>query len=142
MHILLAEDDENDVRITLRAIQKGGLDATMSVVRDGQEALDYLERGEGYAEARRPDLVLLDMNLPKLNGMEVLRAAKTNPALRAIPVLMLTTSQRQEDVATAYALGANAFICKPIRFSRFVEVVRELATYWSKVARIPPPEPR
>ena len=138
MHILLAEDDENDVRITLRAIQKGGLEASVSVVRDGQEALDFLRREEPFGGAHRPDLVLLDMNLPKLNGMEVLRATKGDEALGTIPILMLTTSQRREDVATAYALGANAFICKPIRFSRFVEGVRELADYWSKVARVPP----
>ena len=142
MHILLAEDDENDVRITLRAIDKGELETSVSVVRDGQEALDFLRRVDPYGGAHRPDLVLLDMNLPKLNGMEVLRAAKGDPELRVIPILMLTTSQRQEDVATAYALGANAFITKPIRFARFVEVIRELATYWSEVARVPPVESR
>jgi CheY-like chemotaxis protein len=141
MHILLAEDDDNDVRITLRAIDKGELEASVSVVRDGQEAIDFLRRVGPFAEARRPDLVLLDMNLPKLNGIEVLRTSKGDPELRAIPVLMLTTSQRQEDVATAYALGASAFITKPIRFSRFVEVIRDLATYWGEVARVPPTVP-
>ncbi len=137
IHILLAEDDENDVRITWRAIQKGGLEAEISVVRDGQEALDYLCRRAPFEDAPVPDLVLLDMNLPKLNGMEVLRQAKADPALRSVPMLMLTTSQRAEDVAAAYALGANAFITKPIRFARFVEVIRELAQYWGRVARLP-----
>ncbi|MCA9559319.1 MAG: response regulator [Myxococcales bacterium] len=137
MHIMLIEDDENDVRITRRAIQKGGLDAEMSVTRDGQEALDFLYRRPPFEDARRPDLVLLDINLPKLNGMEVLREIKGDPALRSIPVLMLTTSARHEDVAAAYAHGANAFICKPIRFAKFVEVVRDLSHYWSQVARVP-----
>lgn len=139
IHIMLAEDDDNDVRITRRAIKKGGLNATMSVTRDGQEALDYLLRKPPFEEAARPDLVLLDINLPKINGMEVLRSVKEDPALRNIPVLMLTTSARQEDVATAYAHGANAFICKPMRFARFVEVLQELSDYWSGVARVPAP---
>ncbi len=137
MHIMLIEDDENDVRITRRAIQKGGLEADMSVTRDGQEALDFLYRRPPFEDARRPDLVLLDINLPKLNGMDVLREVKRDPALRSIPVLMLTTSARHEDVAAAYAHGANAFICKPIRFAKFVEVIRELSQYWGRVARVP-----
>ena len=139
MHILLTEDDENDVRITKRALQKGGLEAAMSVTRDGQEALDFLYRRPPFEQAARPDLMLLDINLPKLNGMEVLRAVKGEPALRSIPVLMLTTSARQEDVAAAYAHGANAFICKPIRFARFVEVIRQVSEYWGQVARVPKP---
>lgn len=134
---MLAEDDDNDVRITRRAIKKGGLEATMSVTRDGQEAIDYLFRRPPFENAEAPDLVLLDINLPKVNGMEVLRTVKSDPNLRAIPVLMLTTSARQEDVAVAYAHGANAFICKPMRFSRFVEVLQELSDYWSGVARVP-----
>ena len=137
IHILLAEDDENDVRITRRAIKKGGLSATISVARDGQEALEFLFRRPPFADAPRPDLVLLDINLPKINGMEVLRTVKEDSSRRVIPVLMLTTSSRQEDVDTAYALGANTYICKPIRFARFVEVIREVSEYWSRLARVP-----
>ena len=137
IHILLAEDDDNDVRITRRAIKKGGLSATISVARDGQEALDILFRRPPHEDAARPDLVLLDINLPKINGVEVLRTVKQDDLLAAIPVLMLTTSARQEDVTTAYALGANTYICKPIRFARFVEVIRAVSTYWSRVARVP-----
>ncbi len=137
MHILLAEDDDNDVRITRRALRKSGLDATLSVACDGQAALDYLYRREPFIDAPKPDLVLLDMNLPKINGMEVLRTIKADPELRALPMIMLTTSGRQEDVTAAYACGANAFVCKPIRFARFVEVIKELSEYWSRVARVP-----
>lgn len=137
IRILLAEDDDNDVRITRRAIKKGGLNATITVARDGQEALDVLFRRPPYADAVHPDLVLLDINLPKINGVEVLRTLKSEPALRPTPVLMLTTSSRQEDITTAYALGANTYICKPIRFARFVEVIREVSHYWSRVARVP-----
>lgn len=137
IHILLAEDDDNDVRITRRAIKKGGLDATIGVARDGQEALDMLFRRPPYEGVERPDLVLLDINLPKINGVEVLRTVKRDPVLQAIPVLMLTTSACQEDVTTAYALGANTYICKPIRFARFVEVIRDVSVYWSRVARLP-----
>lgn len=137
IHILLAEDDDNDVRITRRAIKKGGLSATISVARDGQEALDMLFRRAPHQDAETPDLVLLDINLPKINGVEVLRTLKQDEVLQAVPVLMLTTSARQEDVTTAYALGANTYICKPIRFARFVEVIRSVSTYWSRVARVP-----
>jgi len=137
IHILLAEDDDNDVRITRRAIKKGQLDATISVVRDGQEALDMLFRRPPYEDAARPDLVFLDINLPKINGVEVLRTVKRDPVLQSVPVLMLTTSARQEDVSTAYALGANTYICKPIRFARFVDVIRDVSEYWSTVARVP-----
>ncbi len=138
--LMLVEDDENDVRITRRALKKSGLEGELIVTRDGQEALDYLFGRPPFddpARHRRPGLVLLDINIPKVNGIEVLRAIKEDPALRSIPILMLTTSTRQEDVAAAYAHGANGFICKPIQFSRFVEVIRALGEYWSLVARVP-----
>lgn len=137
--LMLVEDDENDVRITKRALKKSGLDGELIVTRDGQEALDYLYSRPPFDDGqhRRPGLVLLDINIPKVNGIEVLRTLKEDPALRAIPVLMLTTSTRQEDVAAAYAHGANGYICKPIQFSRFVEVIRSLAEYWIQVARVP-----
>jgi CheY-like chemotaxis protein len=138
--LMLVEDDENDVRITRRALKKSGLEGELIVTRDGQEALDYLFGRAPFddpAQHRRPGLVLLDINIPKVNGIDVLRAVKEDPALRSIPILMLTTSTRQEDVAAAYAHGANGFICKPIQFSRFVEVIRALGEYWSLVARVP-----
>ena len=137
LHILLAEDDDNDVRITRRAILKAGIAADLSVVRDGQEAMSFLFRRPPYQDAPRPDLVLLDMSLPKVDGMEVLSAVKQNRALAAVPVVMLTTSTRQEDAQTAYTLGGNTFIAKPIRFARFVEVIREIGIFWGEIADRP-----
>jgi len=137
LHILLAEDDDNDVRITRRAISKAGLAAELSVVRDGQEAISFLFRHPPYQDAPRPDLVLLDMSLPKVDGMEVLSTIKQNNALAALPVVMLTTSTRQEDAQTAYTLGGNTFIAKPIRFARFVEVIREIGIFWGQIADRP-----
>jgi CheY-like chemotaxis protein len=137
IEILLVEDDENDIRITQRALARSAMVARIEVVRDGQAALDYLQGNPPYEGRRRPNLVLLDISLPKVNGMEVLREVKSEPALRSIPVLMLTTSSRPEDVATAYAHGANGYVCKPIHFARFVEVVADLSDYWGKVALLP-----
>jgi CheY-like chemotaxis protein len=140
INLMLVEDDENDVRITRRALKKSGLEGELIVTRDGQEALDYLFARPPFddpAKCPRPGLVLLDINIPKINGIEVLRAVKEDATLRSMPILMLTTSTRQEDVAAAYAHGANGYICKPIQFSRFVEVIRSLGEYWSLVARVP-----
>ena len=134
IEILLVEDDDNDIRITQRALARSAMLAHIEVVRDGQAALDYVQGKPPYAGRRRPELVLLDISLPKVNGIEVLRSMKADPTLRPIPVLMLTTSSRPEDVATAYAHGANGYVCKPIHFARFVEVVADLSEYWGQVA--------
>lgn len=140
IHVMLVDDDENDVRITRRALKKGEVQNHVTVCRDGEEALAYL-LGEGDFGDRsahpQADLVLLDIHLPKMNGVEVLQAIKANPRLRRIPVLMLTTSTRQEDIAAAYIRGANGFVCKPIEFARFVETVKLLNAYWTSVARCP-----
>lgn len=138
--LMLVEDDENDVRITRRALKKSGLEGELIVAHDGQEALDYLYRRPPFEDTsihRLPGLMLLDINIPKVNGIEVLRTLKEDLVLRSLPILMLTTSTRQEDVAAAYAHGANGYIYKPIQFSRFVEVIRTLGEYWSRVARVP-----
>lgn len=137
IEILLVEDDENDLRITQRALAKSAVPAHIRVVRDGQEALDYLRERPPYVGRKRPGLVLLDISLPKMNGMDVLRTVKSDPVLRPIPILMLTTSARPEDIATAYAHGANGYVCKPIHFARFVEVVSDVSEYWGRVARVP-----
>lgn len=131
-HLLLAEDEESDVLITQRALTRCSTPTRLEVVRDGQALLDRL------AEAHdRPDLILLDFNLPKVNGLEALEAIKGDMALRSIPILMLTTSERPEEIRAAYARGVNAFIVKPIRFARFVEVMEGLLSFWSSVARSP-----
>jgi CheY-like chemotaxis protein len=137
IELLLVEDDDNDIRITQRALARSAMRARIEVVRDGQAALDYVQGKAPYEGRRRPQLVLLDISLPKMNGIEVLRTIKADPALRSIPVLMLTTSARPEDVATAYAHGANGYVCKPIHFARFVEVVADLSEYWGQVALLP-----
>ena len=139
IHILLVEDDDNDIRITQRALKRGRMENTVSIVRDGQEALDCIYRRPPFdTDAHRiPGLILLDINLPKLNGMDVLRTIKQDPARRQVPVLMLTTSTRRGDVAAAYSLGANGFICKPIQFARFVQVITDINEYWNVVGRVP-----
>jgi CheY-like chemotaxis protein len=141
--ILLVEDNPADVKITQRALRESGLPVELLVVRDGQEAIEYLSRqGPHAANAcwRSPDLILLDLNLPRLNGREVLEHVRSTPHLRAVPVVVLTTSRRHEDVYQLYAAGANTYIEKPHEFARFIEVLRTIQTYWLQTAVLPSPE--
>ena len=138
--ILLVEDNPDDVEITRRALRAGAAAVELLVARDGQEALDYLLRqGPHAADAawRLPDLVLLDLNLPRLTGREVLEQIRATPALRAVPVVVLTTSHRPEDVRELYAAGANTYIEKPQDFQRFVRVLQTLQAYWLDAALLP-----
>jgi CheY-like chemotaxis protein len=138
--ILLVEDNPADVQITQRALRASALPSQLLVVRDGQEAVDYLLRQGAFAQDpgwRRPDLVLLDLNLPRLTGRQVLDQIRTTPALRAVPVVILTTSRRQEDVQEMYAAGANTYIEKPRDFGRFVEVLQTIQRYWLETALLP-----
>ncbi len=148
--ILLVEDNPADVKITQRALRESGLAVDLIVVRDGQEAIDYLLRQGAHAcreeEAsssrgawRNPDLILLDLNLPGMTGREVLEKVRATPSLRAVPVVVLTTSSRQEDVEQMYAAGANTYIEKPQEFGRFVEVLQTVHRYWLDLALLPPP---
>ena len=139
--ILLVEDNPADIKITQRALRQSALPVELLVVRDGQEAVDYLLRqGEhaGSASWRSPDLILLDLNLPRLNGREVLERIRATPELKAVPVVVLTTSRRQEDVAAMYAAGANTYIEKPQDFDRFVQVLETIQRYWLETALLPP----
>jgi CheY-like chemotaxis protein len=139
--ILLVEDNPADIKITERALRESGLPVELRVVRDGQEALDYLLRQGRHADAsnwRSPDLILLDLNLPRLTGREVLERIRSTPALRAVPVVVLTTSKRQEDVLEMYTAGANTYIEKPQNFGRFVEVLQTIQRYWLDTALLPP----
>jgi two-component system response regulator len=141
--ILLVEDNPADIKITQRALKESASVAELIVVRDGQEAVDYLLRQGPYAQRgpwRCPDLILLDLNLPRLNGREVLERIRATPALRAVPVVVLTTSRRMEDVQDLYAAGANTYIEKPQDFQRFVEVLQNIQRYWLDTAVLPPPE--
>jgi two-component system response regulator len=139
--ILLVEDNPADVKITQRALKESGLRVELIVVRDGQEAVDYLLRQGQHADDpcwRSPDLILLDLNLPKMSGREVLQRLRATPNLRAVPVVVLTTSRRQEDVAAMYASGANTYIEKPEEFGRFVQVLETIHRYWLDTALLPP----
>lgn len=138
--ILLVEDNPADVQITRRALRDGAVPVDLIVVRDGQEAIDYLLRQGSHAETtdwRKPDLILLDLNLPRLTGREVLQIVRETPDLRSVPVVILSTSKRQEEVADLYALGANTYIEKPQDFNRFVDVLRVIQRYWLDTALLP-----
>jgi CheY-like chemotaxis protein len=137
VHILLVEDNPHDVEITRRALEKGQIRNRLRVARDGQEALDMLS--DLNAEGALPGLILLDLNLPKLSGIEVLQVVKADPVLRRIPVIVLTTSSREEDVVRTYDLGVNTFITKPVRFEDFIKVVTTIQEYWILIATLPAP---
>ena len=131
--ILLVEDNLDDVMITKRALKEAKVINELHIVRDGQEAIDFLQHTGSHAEAAkspRPGLILLDVNLPKLNGIDVLMRIKQDPHLRRIPVIMLTMSKREEDVIKSYDNGCNSFIQKPVEFDRFVRLVQEIGLYW------------
>lgn len=125
--ILLVEDNPDDAELTRIAFAEAGIDYRLHVVGDGAQALAYLR---GCSTSELPSLVLLDLNLPKLNGREVLEAIRADPATRSLPVVVLTTSAEPFDVDTVYELGANSYIQKPVEFERFVEVVRQIGLYW------------
>jgi len=134
--ILLVEDNPNDIEITRRALEKGQVKNQLTIARDGQEALDILFGGGGQTPL--PGLILLDLNLPKVDGREVLSRIKTDTALRRIPVIVLTTSTREEDIVRSYDLGVNTFISKPVRFEDFIKVVTAIQEYWIVIATLPP----
>jgi CheY-like chemotaxis protein len=138
--ILLAEDNPNDVELTLTALAKNGISNHVDVVSDGAEALDYLHRRGKYASRTscNPCVVLLDMKMPKVDGIEVLRDVKSSPALRTIPVVMLTSSREERDIVESYHLGVNGYVVKPIDLQEFFKAVREVGLYWAVINQ--PPE--
>ena len=136
--ILLVEDNPGDVRLTEEAFKQGRIENDLHVVSDGTEALDFLaQRGE-FADAPRPDLILLDLNLPRTDGEEVLEELKGDPELRSIPVIVLTSSRAEEDIARSYELHANAYLTKPVDPDEFIETVRAFEEFWFSVVRLPP----
>lgn len=138
IHILLVEDNEGDIVLTLEALKEGRLKNEVSVVRDGQEALDFLHRRGAYTEATVPELVLLDLNLPRIDGVEVLQNIKNDPVLRMIPVVVLTTSSSERDIVETYSHHANCYITKPVDLSKFMDVIKVLEDFWISVVRLPP----
>ncbi len=138
VEILLVEDNPGDVRLIQEVLAQGHVRSELAVVRDGVEALAYLRQQGVHTSARRPNLVLLDLNLPRMNGQETLAEIKADPALRHIPVVILTSSQRDEDVLRAYDLHANCYVSKPVELDRFWQVIHSIEGFWLTTAKLPP----
>jgi CheY-like chemotaxis protein len=138
IEVLLVEDDPGDILMTREAFEEHKVHNRLTVVSDGVEALAYLRREGSYAEAVRPDLVLLDLNLPRRDGREVLAEIKKDKDLHHIPVVVLTTSQADEDILCSYQLHANAYVTKPVDFDRFISVVRQIDDFFVTVVKLPP----
>ncbi|MBX3226015.1 MAG: response regulator [Labilithrix sp.] len=140
--ILLVEDNRDDEELTIRALRKHQIAIEVVVARDGAEALDLLlPSGEAIA-TQLPQVVLLDLNLPKIAGLDVLRQVRADPRTRALPIVVLTSSKEEEDVAQSYALGANAYVRKPVDFQQFSEAVKTLGLFWLHFNELPPSRPR
>jgi CheY-like chemotaxis protein len=137
IEILLVEDNPGDVRLTVEALKEGKIRNRLSVARDGLEALAFLHRKVGHSDAPRPDLILLDLNLPKKSGFDVLAEIKSDEDLKRIPVVILTTSEIEEDICRSYDLHANCYISKPVDLDRFFTVVRSIEDFWLTVVRLP-----
>ena len=138
--ILLVEDSEQDIEMTLSAMAKQNLGNVIDVAHDGVEAMDYFH-GRGIFAGRGgelPAVVLLDMKMPRMDGLEVLAAMKTDPRLRTVPVVMLTSSSEEPDLVRSYALGVNAYVVKPVGFSKFVDAVRQIGCFWAVINEPPP----
>lgn len=138
IRVLLVEDSLADIELTLEALEEAKFVNEVQTVRDGAAALDYLHRRGEHREALRPDLIILDLNLPKRSGHEVLADLKTDPDLRQIPVAVLTTSAADGDVARSYNLGANCYLTKPVDVNQFLKVVQSIEDFWFGVVRLPP----
>jgi chemotaxis family two-component system response regulator Rcp1 len=137
VEILLVEDSPGDVRLTKEALKEGKVLNNLHVVKDGVEATDFLHRRGQYTNAVRPDMILLDLNLPRKSGTEVLAEIKEDPDLKRIPVVILTVSQAEEDILKTYNLHANCYIKKPVEFSQFIEVVKAIEDFWLTIVKLP-----
>ena len=137
VEILLVEDNPGDVRLTIEALRESKVVNNLNVARDGVEALAYLRREGQFDNAVRPDLILLDLNLPKKDGREVLAEIKADPGLRTIPVVVLTTSRAEQDVLRSYELQANCFITKPVDLEQFITVVKSIEDFWLTIVTLP-----
>jgi CheY-like chemotaxis protein len=139
--ILLAEDDRGDQELTRRALEEGKIHTDLRVVEDGEEALAYLFRRGRYREpasSPKPDLLLLDLNLPRVDGREVLEQVRADSRLRGMAVVVLTTSRREEDIVYSYGLGCNSFITKPVVMDQFIQIIQALEEYWFQIVTLPP----
>lgn len=137
LEILLVEDNEGDIRLTIEAFKEAKIRNQIKVVRDGEEALTYLRKQGVYENASVPDIILLDINLPKIDGKEVLSTMKNDPMLKTIPVIMLTTSSADSDVQESYENHANCYVIKPVDLNKFMEVIRSIEDYWISIVKLP-----
>jgi len=137
VEILLVEDNPGDVRLTIEGLKEGKVKNNLHVVEDGVEALSFLQKEGKYADAVRPDLILLDLNLPKKDGREVLKVIKSDNDLRHIPVVVLTTSKAEQDILKAYSLHANCYITKPVDLDQFISVVESIEDFWFTIVKLP-----
>lgn len=138
IEILLVEDNPGDVRLTKEALREGKVCNNLWVAEDGEKALDFLRRNGDHATVPRPDLILLDLNLPRVDGRELLAEIKADPELRRIPVVVLTTSKAEEDILRTYDLHANCYVTKPVDLDQFINVVRAIEDFWLTVVKLPP----
>jgi chemotaxis family two-component system response regulator Rcp1 len=138
VEILLVEDNPGDVRLTREALKEGKVHNNLSVATDGIEALAYLRKEGKYAEVVRPDLILLDLNLPRKDGREVLQEIKGDARLRNIPIVVLTSSQAEQDILGAYDLHANCYVTKPVDLDQFIRVVQSIEDFWFSIVKLPP----
>jgi len=137
IHILLIEDNEGDILLTTEAFEDAKILNTLSIARDGQEAIQFLDKTGPFPDVETPDLILLDVNLPKRNGHEVLRYIKESPMLKHIPVIMLTTSVSEKDIAKSYENHANCYITKPVEVDDFLNVIASIESFWIKIVQLP-----
>jgi CheY-like chemotaxis protein len=139
IEVLLVEDSPGDARLAVEAFEGGGVESPnrLHVVEDGVEAIDFLRRRNGYADAPRPNIILLDLNLPRKDGREVLTEIKADPRLKLIPVIVMTTSRAEQDILESYKLQANAYLTKPIDFGQFIETTNAAKSFWFETAELP-----
>ena len=137
VEILLVEDSPSDAALTREALEKGKIANNLNCVGDGVEALEYLNRQGKFAKAKRPDLIMLDLNMPRKDGKEVLKELKSDPSLKTIPVIVLTTSRAEQDILQSYQLSANCYITKPVDFKSFIDVVKSIEQFWLSVVTLP-----
>ncbi len=138
IEILLVEDSPSDTELTKEALKRGKILNNLNCVVDGVEAIDYLRQKGQFVQAIRPDLIMLDLNLPRKDGREVLKEIKTDQSLRLIPIIVLTTSRSDKDILQSYQLNANCYITKPVDFKQFIDVVKTIEKFWLTVVTLPP----
>jgi len=135
--ILLVEDNPADIRLATEALKERGVESDLSVVTDGMDAINFLKRTGKFSDSPRPELILLDLNLPRKSGFDILQVLKADPNLKSIPVIILTTSSADEDIAKSYSLNANCFVTKPTDLPQFLEVVKTIEEFWLTIASLP-----